>query len=151
MSLGSKLYECRKKALLSQEVVADEIGVARQTVSKWELDEAIPNIYQVKELAVLYQVGLDDLVETDVIMTEIKQVLERTTDKNMDQVNWTKVWSKKYPILDAYLEEVDVSFYAEQLKELLSSLEDKYQYSRLDAMLVLKDILAKEWKKNNKE
>lgn len=151
MSLGSKLYECRKKALLSQEVVADEIGVARQTVSKWELDEAIPNIYQVKELAVLYQVGLDDLVETDVIMTEIKQVLERTTDKNVDQVNWTKVWSKKYPVLDAYLEEVDVSFYAEQLNGLLCSLEDKYQYSRLDAMLVLKDILSKEWKKNNKE
>lgn len=148
MSLGSKLCECRKKALLSQEVVADEIGVARQTVSKWELDEAIPNIYQVKELAVLYQVGFDDLVEADDVMIEIKQVLERTTDKNMDQVNWTKVWSKKYPILDAYLEEVDVSFYAEQLKELLSSLEDKYQYSRLDAMLVLKDILAKEWKNN---
>lgn len=151
MSLGSKLCEYRKKSLLSQEVVADKIGVARQTVSKWELDEAIPNIYQVKELAVLYHVGLDDLVETDTVMTEIKQVLERTTDKNVDQVNWTKVWSKKYPVLDAYLEKVDVSFYAKQLKELLCSLEDKYQYSRLDAMLVLKDILAKEWKKNNKD
>lgn len=36
MQLGTKLYNARKKASLSQEEVAEKLGVSRQTVSKWE-------------------------------------------------------------------------------------------------------------------
>ena len=36
MGLGSSLYDARKKAGLSQEQVAERLGVSRQTVSKWE-------------------------------------------------------------------------------------------------------------------
>ncbi len=39
MSLGSSLYNARKKSGLSQEHVAEKLGVSRQTISKWELDE----------------------------------------------------------------------------------------------------------------
>lgn len=151
MSLGSNLYQARKGGGMTQEEVADIMEVARQTVSKWERDEALPNIYQLQELASFYHKELSELVERDDVMKEIKAVLDKTTEKNVDKVDWTKVWSKKYPVLDTYPEEIDVSFYATQLQVLLQSLEGNYQYSKLDAMLVLKDILAKEWKKNNKD
>lgn len=77
----------------------------------------------------------------------IKEVINQTTEKNVNRINWTKVWSSKYPILATYQQEVDVPHYAKALRELLESLKETYHYSELDAMLVLKDILAHEWKK----
>ena len=41
MSLGNSLFQARKKSGLSQEDVAEKLGVSRQTVSKWETDETI--------------------------------------------------------------------------------------------------------------
>ena len=38
MSLGTSLYQARRKSGLSQEEVAEKLGVSRQTVSKWELE-----------------------------------------------------------------------------------------------------------------
>lgn len=37
MELGKQIYELRKKANLSQEQLAEKVGVSRQTISKWEL------------------------------------------------------------------------------------------------------------------
>ena len=39
MNLGNNLFQARKKAGLSQEDVAEKLGVSRQTISKWETDE----------------------------------------------------------------------------------------------------------------
>ena len=44
MSLGSNISDARKRSGLSQEEVAAKLGVSRQTISKWELDETIPDI-----------------------------------------------------------------------------------------------------------
>ena len=59
MSLGSSLYQARKKSGLSQENVAEKLGVSRQTISKWETDETLPDIRQSKGLAMLYHTTLD--------------------------------------------------------------------------------------------
>lgn len=48
MNLGSNLFNARKKRGLSQEEVAEKLGVSRQTISKWELDETLPDIRQSK-------------------------------------------------------------------------------------------------------
>ena len=63
MSLGNHLFHARKKKGMSQEEVAENPGISRQTVSKWETDETLPDIRQSKRLAVLYGVSLDELVE----------------------------------------------------------------------------------------
>lgn len=44
MTLGKKLLDLRKKAGLSQEEVAGKLGVSRQTISKWETDQTIPEL-----------------------------------------------------------------------------------------------------------
>lgn len=49
MSLGNNIYQARKRKGLSQESFAEKIGVSRQTISKWEIDETIPDIYQSKK------------------------------------------------------------------------------------------------------
>ena len=47
MSLGNNLFNARKGKGLSQEVVAEKLGVSRQTISKWETDETLPDIQPV--------------------------------------------------------------------------------------------------------
>lgn len=46
MDFGKKLQELRKKNNYSQEELAELIGVARQTISKWELGETSPDLKQ---------------------------------------------------------------------------------------------------------
>ena len=54
----------RRRAGLSQEAVAERVGVSRQTVAKWESGESAPDIARAGELAQLFSVSLDDLVNT---------------------------------------------------------------------------------------
>ena len=79
-------------------------------------------------------------------MKKIKDIIKNTNEQNQDKVNWTKAWSKKYPVLASYQNEVDVKMYQEKINDLLSSLEKDYKYNKLDAMLVLKDILYQVYK-----
>ena len=48
MSLGRHLFQARKQSGLSQEAVAEKLGVSRQTISKWETDETQPGIWAEK-------------------------------------------------------------------------------------------------------
>lgn len=44
MELGNSLFHARKSCGLSQEQVAEKLGVSRQTISKWESGETLPDI-----------------------------------------------------------------------------------------------------------
>lgn len=78
-------------------------------------------------------------------MKQIEEIIKNTTEENQNKINWTKVWSTKYPILKTYQEEVDIHKYAKEIRKMLNELQVTYNYSELDAMLVLKDILAHEY------
>lgn len=66
MEIGKKIMELRKKNNLSQEELAEKVGVARQTISKWELGETSPDIKQAKILSKIFNVSLDELVDNDI-------------------------------------------------------------------------------------
>ena len=148
MSLGNNLYNARRKKGLSQETVADTLGISRQTVSKWETDETLPNVFQAKEMARLYELSLDDLMEYDADVQEIEKVIQNTSEETQKKIDWTNMWSKQYLVLGTYADVVDVERYADGLQELLDDLKKRYDYNQLDAMLVLKDILGKTWNQN---
>ena len=63
--LQDNLVTLRKYKKMSQEELAWEIGVTRQTISKYETGEAIPDIEKCKQLADVFEVSLDDLVNYD--------------------------------------------------------------------------------------
>lgn len=148
MELGNNLFQARKKVGMSQETVAEKLGVSRQTISKWETNETLPDIYQSKKLAKLYNLTLDELIEFDVDIKEIENVIKNTSEEKESKVNWTKMWGKKYPVLNTYQEKVDIQRYANELRKLLDSLQKEYDYNELDSLLVLKDILGHCWKRN---
>ena len=146
MSLGSSLYHARKKSGLSQENVAEKLGVSRQTISKWETDETLPDIRQSKGLATLYHVTLDELIEYDFDEQQAREMIDSVSDEAQARIDWNKVWSKKYPVRASYHERVRISDYAPALGEMLTRLRVEYGYNNTDAVLVLKDILARVWK-----
>ncbi len=80
MNLGNSLFHARKKCGLSQEDVAEKLGVSRQTISKWEADETIPDIYQSKKMAVLYNMSLDELIDFDIDINEIQEIIDKTSE-----------------------------------------------------------------------
>ena len=145
MSLGNSLLNARKKAGLSQEEVAEKLGVSRQTISKWELDETLPDIQQSKKLSKLYHLTLDELIDFDVELKEIEQAIDSISEEKQKKIDWTTLYGKKYPVLVTYQKQVDIDGYAERIRELLDSLKTRYGYNDLDAMLVLKDILFHTW------
>lgn len=59
---ANRLYELRKKQGLSQEELAEKLGVSRQAVSKWERSEASPDTDNLIALAKLYGLSLDELI-----------------------------------------------------------------------------------------
>ena len=146
MSLGKSLYQARKKSGLSQENVAEQLGVSRQTISKWETDETLPDIRQSKKLAMLYHITLDQLIEYDFDEVQAREMIDSISEEAQKKIDWNKVWSSKYPVLAAYREKVRVEDYAPALGEMMARLQVEYGYNHTDALLVLKDILARVWK-----
>ena len=69
--LGENIYRLRKLKNLSQEQLAFEVGVTRQTISNWELGETSPNPEQLKLLSKALHVSIDELLNND-----IKNILE---------------------------------------------------------------------------
>lgn len=62
MPFNEKLIELRKKAGLSQEDLAHKLGVSRQSISKWELGVCKPNIAKLQNIAILFNVSIDYLI-----------------------------------------------------------------------------------------
>ena len=70
MKIGEKLRDARNQKGLTQEEVADEIHVSRQTISNWENNRSYPDIISVILLSDLYQMSLDVLLKGDKDMIE---------------------------------------------------------------------------------
>lgn len=82
MNIGEKLFELRREKNLSQEEVADKLNVSRQTVSKWETNQSVPDFDKIVPLCELYGVGAEELLtgkkpEEKAEMAQEEEVLTR--------------------------------------------------------------------------
>lgn len=64
--LAEKLASLRRRRGLSQQEVAQALGITRQTVSNWECGQGAPAIDRARDLALLYGIGLEDLVSDEI-------------------------------------------------------------------------------------
>ena len=65
IEIANRLVQLRKQNGLSQEALAEKLGISRQAVSKWERAEASPDTDNIILLARLYGVSLDELLQTE--------------------------------------------------------------------------------------
>lgn len=70
MEFKDKLLKLRKEQGLSQQELADQLHVSRQSVSKWELGESQPDINNIKILSNLFQVSADYLLKDDIVTNQ---------------------------------------------------------------------------------
>lgn len=146
LSLGEKLLDLRKKAGFSQEEVADKLDVSRQTVSKWETDQTVPELTKAKLLSQLYNVSYDYLISGGTVSGNVTSI-----EMIVDEIDWTSAWSKKYPILAAYQEMDGIESYREQVSKLYDACKQQFNFSDADTALVLKDILYQKYRSRNRK
>ena len=63
MTFGEKLQELRKGSGLSQEELAQRLGVSRQSVSKWEQDQTYPETDKLIEISRIFSLSVDSLLK----------------------------------------------------------------------------------------
>ena len=79
MKFYEKLIILRKKALLSQEELAEKLDVTRQTISKWELGQSKPDIDKLQMMSKLFEVDVNTLTNEDISLEDKAETKE---DKN---------------------------------------------------------------------
>lgn len=81
IEIANRLVELRKKSGLSQEELADKLGLSRQAVSKWERAESSPDTDNLICLAKLYNISLDEILKTPDSIEEIAREEKEKRDK----------------------------------------------------------------------
>jgi len=82
IEIANRLVELRKKNGYSQEELAEKLGLSRQAVSKWERAESSPDTDNLICLAKLYNVSLDELLNSDETIDEIAENVKEKKENN---------------------------------------------------------------------
>ncbi len=102
MKLADKLFELRKEKGWSQEKLAEQINVSRQSISKWESGQALPELEKIVELSKIFQVTTDYLLLEDSDKAELKPVLsEDEKDRYYKEVKSYGFWQVLYIFVSA--------------------------------------------------
>lgn len=83
MILADKIIYLRKKSGMSQEELADKIGVSRQAVSKWESMQSIPDLDKILKMSKLFNVSTDFLLKDEIEMEEAREESVEASDKKI--------------------------------------------------------------------
>ena len=62
MKLHEKIYYCRKKSGLSQDALAEKLGISRQAISKWECGDSTPDLDKLRTICTYFGVTTDYLI-----------------------------------------------------------------------------------------
>ena len=92
MTLGERLIQLRAKAGLNQDTLAEQLGVSRQSVSKWENDASVPDLEKLVKLSGVFGVSLDELVKGEVPDLAAPAVKAGVTAEELRLHRQTSVW-----------------------------------------------------------
>lgn len=136
-TLGNKIQELRKSKKMTQEELAEKLGVTPQAVSKWETDNSYPDIDLLVEIADLFNCTVDELlgrknndtrVLTDDMKKDINKMLLKVRITSEEDDDKTKVdinlpisliltcynQGKKVPVIEEQLDKMEID-----LKEII--------------------------------
>ncbi len=88
MTIGEKIIRLRTFNKMSQEELADRLGVSRQSVSKWEMNQALPQIDKIRMICDLFGISADSLVRDNIEL--------RLGDETTNQISDAKAEGNKY-------------------------------------------------------
>lgn len=80
MEISTRIKNLRKELDLTQQDLADKIGVSRAAISKWETDRGLPDISNLIQISELFNISLDELIKGNIDVKN-KIVADSTTKK----------------------------------------------------------------------
>ena len=121
MKFGENLYNLRKKQKISQEKLAEKIGVSRQSVSKWENGTAYPEMNRIFELCKIFHCKLNDLVNDNILDFDPldKEVKMSVVKFNKEKQNKLKIVSKTILIFSKMLQVITIIISAVMIMSML--------------------------------
>lgn len=121
MKFGENLYNLRKKQKISQEKLAEKIGVSRQSVSKWENGTAYPEMNRIFELCKIFHCKLNDLVNDNILDFNSldKEVKMSVVKFNKEKQNKLKIVSKTISIFSKMLQVITIVISAVMITSML--------------------------------
>lgn len=129
MTIGEKIIELRKKENLTQEKLAEKLGVSRQTICNWESDSTSPDIKQAKELTQIFKISLDDLLsnDTEVECKKEKDILKDLINEecylDIESNDYRLNYTQKAKIIDVTPEFIKIEF--KYMKDTIIKLIDR--------------------------
>lgn len=106
MSIGTTIKKLRRDQNITQEQLAELLGVSTNAVSQWECDKTAPDISHIPVLANIFEVSADVLLEIDIAkskkQSEIKEFAAKYAElhsqgKTEERLNLCRAMQKKYP------------------------------------------------------
>lgn len=88
--ISDRLVKLRKQKGLSQEELAEKLGLSRQAISKWERCESSPDLDNIIQLAKLYDLSFDELLSTNECS---KKIVQNSQEEN---IKYVAIENKKY-------------------------------------------------------
>lgn len=86
MTFAEKLKSIRKQAGMSQEQLAEKLGVSRQAVTKWETDAGIPDIENMMKISALFDISIDELLSNEKgLKKQTEYLYESITEYDIDE------------------------------------------------------------------
>lgn len=121
MKFDENLYNLRKTQKISQEKLAEKIGVSRQSVSKWENGTAYPEMNRIFELCKIFHCKLNDLVNDNILDFDSldKEVKMSVVKFNKEKQNKLKIVSKTISIFSKMLQVITIIISAVMIMSML--------------------------------
>ena len=89
MTIAEKIKAARKRAGLSQQELADQLYVSRSAVAKWESDKGLPDIENLKAIAKLFGMTLDELAgEGDEVRCTLRKPMQMDDPEEAVRIRW---------------------------------------------------------------
>lgn len=86
MTFAEKLKSIRKQTGLSQEVLAEKLGISRQAITKWETNAGIPDIENIIALSTLFDISIDELLSNErTLQKPVEYLFESVTEYDIDE------------------------------------------------------------------
>lgn len=116
MDVGDKIIELRKRDNLTQEKLAEMIGISRQTLFNWENNATSPDLSQAKKIVKIFNISLDDLIDnkTELECSGAKNILTKLIDKecylDIDSDDYRLSYNTMCKVLDVNNDFIKIEF-----------------------------------------
>ena len=136
MLFNDKLKSLRKEYNLTQEELAEKLDVSRQAITKWESGEGTPDVENLKQLAILFNTTLDDLIMEDKKVEIPEKQYKYTEEIEIDHskhfdLKFTKIG--EISILPSTEEKVKIEILSDAAKpEESLKIKNDTRYDRMD-------------------